>query len=431
MLGDRLLYLQAPEPARRRRHRAPAHPQPTRLRRRPRGRHPRPRDRRPRSASSSATPGLTVDGISGPATLEAFRRVERMAGGSVAAVRERDELRRPAGSRAAASTSRSRSASTRSARRSRQGLERLRAQVMHDVSGADDHDLAARANRWDADLFLAVRAGDSTAWEVAWFETGDVPLGARLPRRARHRRTRSGRSAPASRSTTGRARLHGPARDPDGRGRLRRSPATTPAASRGRSRTRPSSARRSPTAPGGRSRRRGSRTRPPADARPVVDAGSAGDGLVDPLEVLEVRELDRDLAALGAHRDRRPACRGGRRADPRARRARAAAAPWSRPPASTPGAGLAPRCDRARGPPARPPAPTSPHATACAASRSWSARSGRAEQGAGVAHRERAVADQALDRRRELEQPERVGDRGPAPADPGRHLLVGEARSPR
>ena len=49
-------------------------------------------------------------------------------------------------------------------------LERLRAQVMHDVSGADDHDLAARANRWGADLFLAVRAGDSTAWEVAWFE---------------------------------------------------------------------------------------------------------------------------------------------------------------------------------------------------------------------------------------------------------------------
>jgi N-acetylmuramoyl-L-alanine amidase len=54
----------------------------------------------------------------------------------------------------------------------RQGLERLRAQVMHDVSGADDHALAGRANRWGADLFLAVRAGDAPAWEVAWFESG-------------------------------------------------------------------------------------------------------------------------------------------------------------------------------------------------------------------------------------------------------------------
>jgi len=116
--------------------------------------------------------GLTVDGISGPATLDAFRRVERMAGGSVAAVRERDELRRPAGLAGRRVYLAVALGFDQIGTPLRQGLERLRAQVMHDVSGADDHDLAARANRWDADLFLAVRAGDSTSWEVAWFETG-------------------------------------------------------------------------------------------------------------------------------------------------------------------------------------------------------------------------------------------------------------------
>jgi N-acetylmuramoyl-L-alanine amidase len=116
--------------------------------------------------------GLTVDGISGPATLEAFRRVERMAGGSVAAVRERDELRRPAGLAGRRVYLAVALGFDQIGTPLRQGLERLRAQVMHDVSGADDHDLAARANRWDADLFLAVRAGDSPAWEIAWFETG-------------------------------------------------------------------------------------------------------------------------------------------------------------------------------------------------------------------------------------------------------------------
>ena len=44
-----------------------------------------------------------------------------------------------------------------------------------------------------------------------------------------------------------------------------------------------------------------------------------------------------------------------------------------------------------------------------------------------MAHRQRPVAHEALDRRRELEQPQGVGDRGAAPADPDRDLLVGEA----
>jgi N-acetylmuramoyl-L-alanine amidase len=116
--------------------------------------------------------GLTVDGISGPATLDAFRRVERMAGGSVAAVRERDELRRPVGLAGRRVYLAVALGFDQIGTPLRQGLERLRAQVMHDVSGAGDHELATRANRWDADLFLAVRAGDASAWEVASFESG-------------------------------------------------------------------------------------------------------------------------------------------------------------------------------------------------------------------------------------------------------------------
>jgi N-acetylmuramoyl-L-alanine amidase len=115
--------------------------------------------------------GLTVDGVAGPATLDAFRRVERMAAGSVAAVREREELRHPeglAGRRIYLAVS---LGFDQIGTPLRQGLERLRAQVMHDVSGADDHDLAARANRWGADLFLGVRAGDAPEWEISWFET--------------------------------------------------------------------------------------------------------------------------------------------------------------------------------------------------------------------------------------------------------------------
>jgi N-acetylmuramoyl-L-alanine amidase len=115
--------------------------------------------------------GLTVDGIAGPATLEAFRRVERMAGGSVAAVRERDELRRPAGLADRRVYLAVELGFDQIGTPLRQGLERHRAQVMHDVSGADDHDLAARANRWDADLFLAVRGGGRGQWETAFFET--------------------------------------------------------------------------------------------------------------------------------------------------------------------------------------------------------------------------------------------------------------------
>jgi len=115
--------------------------------------------------------GLSVDGISGPATLAAFRRVERMAAGSVASVRERDALRRPAGienRRIFLAVDLGYDQIGNSLRRH---LEAAGAEVMHDVSGSDDHALAGRANRWSADLFLAIRTGDAPGWEIAAFTT--------------------------------------------------------------------------------------------------------------------------------------------------------------------------------------------------------------------------------------------------------------------
>ncbi len=52
---------------------------------------------------------------------------------------------------------------------------------------------------------------------------------------------------------------------------------------------------------------------------------------------------------------------------------------------------------------------------------------GRAEQRPGVAGAELALGHQLLHRRRELEEPQGVGDRRAALADPGRHLLLGQA----
>lgn len=115
--------------------------------------------------------GLSLDGVAGPATLAAFRRVERMADGSVAAVRERDALRRPEGiehRRIFLAVDLGYDQIGTSLRR---GLEASGAQVMHDVSGSDDHALALRANRWTADLFLALRGSVEPGWEIAAYET--------------------------------------------------------------------------------------------------------------------------------------------------------------------------------------------------------------------------------------------------------------------
>ena len=60
------------------------------------------------------------------------------------------------------------------------------------------------------------------------------------------------------------------------------------------------------------------------------------------------------------------------------------------------------------------------------ASCSWNARSGVAEQGPRLTHVQPALVHELLDRRRELEEAQRVGDAGAALAHLRRHRLVGE-----
>ena len=117
--------------------------------------------------------GLSVDGVAGPATLAALRRVERMADGSVATVRERDELRRPAslaGRRVYLAVA---PGFDQIGAPLRQALEHGQAQVMQDLSGAADDALAERANRWGADLIVALRIGEQPGWQLLYFESGD------------------------------------------------------------------------------------------------------------------------------------------------------------------------------------------------------------------------------------------------------------------
>jgi len=116
--------------------------------------------------------GLAADGICGPATIAALRLLGTKAEGSIAAVREREGLRR--GDRLA-----DRSVYVAAA----PGLAMLGEQVSHglldagaetvlDVSGAEDSLLVGSANRYDADLFVGLRPGDAVGCRCAYFESG-------------------------------------------------------------------------------------------------------------------------------------------------------------------------------------------------------------------------------------------------------------------
>ncbi len=117
--------------------------------------------------------GLSVDGILGPETLRSLSRVGSMAAGSVASVREREQLRHP-----------------RRLRDHRvfiavgpefqtlgdvigRSLSGVGAQTITDLSGEGDSIIAARANQYRADLFLAVRAGDRSGCRCHYFASGE------------------------------------------------------------------------------------------------------------------------------------------------------------------------------------------------------------------------------------------------------------------
>lgn len=116
---------------------------------------------------------LATDGICGPATIAVLDRVGTLAEGSVASVREREALRRGphhlSGRRVFVASD--------------PGFETLAGAVVRDLleagadatldtSGAGDSVLAAEANRYTADLFLAFRPGDAPGCRCSYFESG-------------------------------------------------------------------------------------------------------------------------------------------------------------------------------------------------------------------------------------------------------------------
>ena len=122
--------------------------------------------------------GITADGICGPETIAALDRLNRpplegLAEGEVASVREREELRRGehklSGKRVFVAAT--------------PGFETLGTGIVHgllaagadavlDTTGADGSEIAAEANRYAADLFLAVGPGDAPGCRCSYFESG-------------------------------------------------------------------------------------------------------------------------------------------------------------------------------------------------------------------------------------------------------------------
>jgi N-acetylmuramoyl-L-alanine amidase len=122
--------------------------------------------------------GLGTDGIFGPDTAEALRRLgDRRTGtlaeGSVASVREREALRRGPhrieGRRVFLAATPGLDAL---ADRVLRGLVEAGAVVVLDLSGGDDSALAAAANRYEADLFFALRLGDEPGCGCSYFASG-------------------------------------------------------------------------------------------------------------------------------------------------------------------------------------------------------------------------------------------------------------------
>ncbi len=117
--------------------------------------------------------GIADDGICGSTTISALRRVGALAAGSVASVREREEMRRGprslAGRRVYVATAPGLAALGEHVTR---GLLEGGATAVLDGWGDDDSRVAAEANRYGADLFLALRPGDPGGCRCAYFEAG-------------------------------------------------------------------------------------------------------------------------------------------------------------------------------------------------------------------------------------------------------------------
>jgi len=117
--------------------------------------------------------GLAPDGICGPATVAALRRVDALAAGSVASVREREMLRRGphglGGKRVFLSAAPGFEALGDAVAR---GLVDAGSGALLDSSGADDSTIAAAANKFGAALFLALRPRAGSECLCSYFSSG-------------------------------------------------------------------------------------------------------------------------------------------------------------------------------------------------------------------------------------------------------------------
>jgi N-acetylmuramoyl-L-alanine amidase len=114
--------------------------------------------------------GLTHDGVFGPETEKSLQRLDALAAGSVASVRERESLRRGnllTGRKVYLAIEPGLVALGSAVTK---GLNDAGATVVPDSSGENDSVLAAEANRFGADLFLAIRSGDGLP-RCAYFST--------------------------------------------------------------------------------------------------------------------------------------------------------------------------------------------------------------------------------------------------------------------
>lgn len=117
--------------------------------------------------------GLRPDGICGPTTLASLERVGSFADGSAASLRERERLlagpRHLAGLRVYVAAEPGLAALAEQVAKS---LVDAGAEAVLDPSGEDDTVVADEANRFGADLFVALRTGDAQC-RCAYFATGD------------------------------------------------------------------------------------------------------------------------------------------------------------------------------------------------------------------------------------------------------------------
>ena len=115
--------------------------------------------------------GVATDGICGPASVAALERLSRFAGGSVAAVRERETLREQshlAGRRVYLAVEPGLDALAELVGR---GLVDAGADVLVDGAGNEDSTVAAEANAYKGDLFLGLRFGDMPGCTCDYFAT--------------------------------------------------------------------------------------------------------------------------------------------------------------------------------------------------------------------------------------------------------------------